>query len=188
PLEWLRELVAVDLTPEALADRLTMAGLPAEGIEPVGRIDRRVVVGRLEAVEPHPQADRLQVCRVDVGDGMLAIVSGAPGLRVGSRVPVARGGAGLAGGTAGPAGGRPRVASAGMLCSELELGLSDDGAQVMDLPAGVPLGTPIADLPGIADTVLTIDVTPNRADCLSILGIAREIAALTGARLREPRA
>jgi phenylalanyl-tRNA synthetase beta chain len=188
PLEWLRELVAVDLTPAALGDRLTMAGLPAEGVEPVGRIDPRVVVGRLVAVEPHPQADRLQVCRVDVGGDVLAVVSGAPGLRAGIRVPIARVGAVLPSATEVRAVELRGVASAGMLCSELELDLSDDASQVMELPADAPLGTAVGELPGIADTVLTIDVTPNRADCLSILGIAREVAALTGARLREPRA
>ncbi len=188
PLEWLRELVAVELTTTALADRLTMAGLVVDAVEPVGAIDRRVVVGRLVAVEPHPDADRLEVCRVDVGGEMLSVVSGAPGLRGGVRVPVARVGAELPGGTTVRAVELRGIASAGMLCSELELGLSDDGAQVLELPAAAALGAAVADLPGIADTVITIDVTPNRADCLSILGVAREVAALTGARLREPRA
>jgi phenylalanyl-tRNA synthetase beta chain len=187
PLEWLRELVAVELTPAALGDRLSAAGLVAEGIESVGRIDPRIVVGRLTAVEPHPQADRLQVCRVDVGGEQLAIVSGAPGLRAGARVPVARVGAVLADGTAVGDVELRGVRSAGMLCSERELDLSDDGSEVLALPADAPLGTAVAELPGIADTVLTVDVTPNRADCLSMLGIAREVAALTGARLREPR-
>jgi phenylalanyl-tRNA synthetase beta chain len=187
PLEWLRELVAVDLTPAALGDRLSAAGLVAEGIELVGRIDPRIVVGRLTAVEPHPHADRLQVCRLDVGGEQLAIVSGAPGLRAGARVPVARVGAVLADGKVVGDVELRGVRSAGMLCSERELDLSDDGSEVLALPADAPLGTPVAELPGIADTVLTVDVTPNRADCLSMLGIAREVAALTGARLREPR-
>src|SRR6185503_952968 len=186
PLEWLRELVAVDLAPAQLADRLTMAGLVAEGIESVGRLDPSVVVGRLTAVEPHPQADRLSVCRVDVG-AELVVVSGAPGLRVGRRIPVARVGAALASGATVASVDLRGVRSEGMLCSELELGLSDDGTDVVELPADAPLGRSLADLPGIADTVLVLDVTPNRADCLSILGVAREIAALTGARLRLPR-
>src|SRR5215470_6436066 len=101
PLDWLRELVAVDLPPAVLAERLTMAGLPAEGLEPVGRLDPRVVVGRIAAVEPHPDAERLCVCRVDVGaDAPLVVVSGAPDLRAGRIVPVARVGAVLADGTA----------------------------------------------------------------------------------------
>jgi phenylalanyl-tRNA synthetase beta chain len=186
PLEWLRELVAVDLSPSDLAERLTMAGLVAEGLESVGRIDPHVVVGRLDAVEPHPQADRLAVCRVDVGEELI-VVSGAPDLRVGRRVPVARVGAVLATGVVVAAADLRGVRSEGMLCSEAELGLSDDGAGVLELPADAPPGGAVAELPGIADTVLVLDVTPNRADCLSLLGVAREIAALTGARLRMPR-
>lgn len=187
PLEWLRELVAVDLTPAALADRLTMAGLVTEGIEPVGDVDRRVVVGRIASVEPHPGADRLQVCRVEVGDESLAVVSGAPDLRAGRRVPVARVGAVLATGTEIRASDLRGVRSEGMLCSEAELGLSDDASVVLELPGEAALGAAIRDLPGIVDTVLVLDVTPNRADCLSVLGVAREVAALTGARLRAPR-
>lgn len=186
PLDWLRELVATDLAPGALADRLTTAGLVAEGLEEVGRIDPRIVVGRLVAVEPHPHADKLQVCRVDVGEE-LVVVSGAPGLRPGLRVPVARVGAVLANGTTITAVELRGVASAGMLCSELELGLSDDGSGVLQLAAQATVGSALAELPGIADTVLVLDVTPNRADCLSLLGVAREVAALTGARLRLPR-
>src|SRR5262245_46252881 len=152
PLEWLRELVAVDLAPTALADRLTMAGLVAEGIETVGRVDPRVVVGRLTAVEPHPQADRLSVCRVEVGgDAELIVVSGAPDLRAGRRIPVARLGAVLANGTTVGAVELRGVRSEGMLCSELELGLSDDGSEVLELPADAPLGSALVWLPGIAD-------------------------------------
>ncbi|HXJ33668.1 MAG TPA: phenylalanine--tRNA ligase subunit beta [Candidatus Eisenbacteria bacterium] len=188
PLDWLREFVAVDLSPAALADRLTMAGLVAEGLEPVGRIDPRVVVGRIAAVEAHPDADRLRVCRVDVGaDTPLTVVSGAPDVRPGRRVPVARVGAVLATGTEIRAATLRGVASEGMLCSEVELGLGDDDSGLLDLPADAPLGTPVTELPGVADTVLVLDVTPNRADCLSVLGVAREVAALTGARLRMPR-
>jgi phenylalanyl-tRNA synthetase beta chain len=187
PLEWLAELVALDLPPASLADRLTMAGLVAEGLEPVGRVDRRVVVGRLTAVAPHPQAERLWCCRVDVGGELLDVVSGAPGLRVGRRVAVARPGAVLASGTVVAAAEIRGVVSSGLLCSEAELGLSDDAADVLEPPDDAPLGAAVADLPAIADTVLVLDVTPNRADCLSILGVAREVAALTGSRLRAPR-
>jgi phenylalanyl-tRNA synthetase beta chain len=189
PLDWLRELVAVDLPPAALAERLTMAGLPAEGLEVVGRLDARVVVGRIAAVEAHPDAERLSVCRVDVGaDAPLVVVSGAPDLRAGRTVPVARVGAVLPGGTEVHAAWLRGIASDGMLCSEVELALGDDASGLLELPATSPVGTPVAELPGIADTVLDLDVTPNRADCLSIVGIAREVAALTGARLRLPAA
>ena len=186
PLDWLREFIAVDLEPTALAERLTMAGLPAEGIEPVGRIDAGVVVGRIVGVDAHPQADRLAVCRVDVGNE-ITVVSGAPDLRPGRRVPVARVGAELPDGRTMTAADIRGVASEGMLCSEVELALGDDASGVLELPADATPGTPIAELPGIVDTVLVLDVTPNRADCLSILGVAREAAALTGVRLRLPR-
>jgi phenylalanyl-tRNA synthetase beta chain len=187
PLDWLRELVQLDHSPEALAERLTMAGLVVDAIEPVGRIDARVVVGRITAVEAHPQADRLQVCRVDAGGAEVVVVSGAPGLRAGRRVPLACVGAGLASGTTMQAADLRGVRSEGMLCSEVELGLGDDASGVLELPGEPAPGTPIAELPGVVDTVLVIDVTPNRADCLSLVGIAREIGALTGARLRLPR-
>ncbi|MGH7896214.1 MAG: phenylalanine--tRNA ligase subunit beta [Candidatus Binatia bacterium] len=188
PFEWLREFVVVDMAPEALADRLTLAGLVAEGLEPVGRIDPRVVAGRIVAVERHAAADRLEVCRVDVGTGApIVVVSGAPDLRPGRCVPVARVGAVLPSGTEVRAAPLRGVASEGMLCSEVELALGDDGSGVLELPADAPPGRSVAELPGIADTVLVLDVTPNRADCLSMLGVAREVAALTGTRLRPPR-
>jgi phenylalanyl-tRNA synthetase beta chain len=120
PLEWLRELVATDLAPAALGDRLTMAGLVCDGIEDVGRVDPLVVVGKLTAVEPHPQADRLSICRVDVGRE-LVVVSGAPDLRAGRRVPVAQVGAALANGTVVAPVELRGVPSEGMLCSEAEL-------------------------------------------------------------------
>src|SRR5689334_12404801 len=186
PLEWLRELVATDLSPAALGDRLTMAGLVCDAIEDVGRVDPLVVVGKLTSVEPHPQADRLSICRVDVGRE-LVVVSGAPDLRAGRRVPVAQVGAALANGAVVAPVELRGVPSEGMLCSEAELGLSDDASVVLELPGDAAVGTAVADLPGILDTVLVLDVTPNRADCLSLLGVAREIAALTGARVRLPR-
>src|SRR6266446_886651 len=150
PLSWLAEFVTWSGPAAALAERLTMAGLKIEAIEEVGQLDRRIVAGRLAAVEPHPEADRVLVCRVQVGrPAALVAVSGAPGLAAGQLVPVALPGARL----------------------------PDDAAP----------GTPLAALPGIADTVLEAEVTPNRGDWLSILGVAREVAAVTGARLRHPR-
>src|SRR5262245_37393543 len=168
PLDWLREFVAVDASPAALAERLTLAGLVAEGLEPVGRLDPAIVAGRIVGVEPHPEDDRLAVCRVDVGaDAPLVVVSGAPDLRAGRCVPVARVGAVLADGTAVRAVTLRGVESAGLLCSEREIGLGDDASGVLELPAATAVGRALADLPGVADTVLVLDVTPNRADCLS---------------------
>jgi phenylalanyl-tRNA synthetase beta chain len=187
PLAWLEEFVTVGMSPAALAERLTMAGLEIESIEEVGRLDRRIRVGRLLAVELHPNADGLRVCRVDVGEGApIQVVSGAPGLVADQIVAVALPGARLPGGTDVGAVELRGVASAGVLCSETELGLGEDASRVLALPEEVP-GTPLVEVAGVADTVIAVEVTPNRGDWLSILGVAREIAAVTGARLRHPR-
>jgi phenylalanyl-tRNA synthetase beta chain len=187
PLSWLAEFVDPGEAVDALAHRLTMGGLAVEAIERVGDLDAAIRVGRLEAVEPHPQAERLVVCRVSTGDASHVVVSGAPDLAPGQMVPVALAGARLPDGRTMAAASLRGVASAGMLCSERELGLGDDGSRVLALDAGVHPGIAVRDLPGVADTVLEIDVTPNRGDCLSMLGIAREVAALSGATLHVPR-
>jgi phenylalanyl-tRNA synthetase beta chain len=187
PLTWLQEFVPWDGAPEALADRLTMAGLAVEALEPVGRLDAHIRVGRLASVERHPTSDRLYVCRVDVGAGEpVTIVSAAPGLRAGRQVPVALPGARLPSGVEVGTREFAGVASAGVLCSEAELGLGDDSGQVLSLDAEIAVGTPVADVSGVADTVLVTEVTPNRGDWLSIAGVAREIAAITGVSLRWP--
>jgi phenylalanyl-tRNA synthetase beta chain len=187
-LAWLGEFVTWRGTPVALAERLTMGGLEIAAVEEVGRLDPRVRAGRLVAVEGHPAAERLQVCRVDAGAGLpLAVVSGAPDLAVGQTVPVALAGASLPGGrTVEPVVLRG-VESAGVLCSEAELDLGEDASRVLVLDGDVAPGTPLADVPGVADTVLEVEVSPNRGDWLSVFGVAREVAALTGARLRHPR-
>ena len=188
PLSWLAEFVTWSGPAAALAERLTMAGLKIEAIEEVGQLDRRIVAGRLAAVEPHPEADRVLVCRVQVGrPAALVAVSGAPGLAAGQLVPVALPGARLPDGREAQAVRIRGVESAGVLCSEAELALGEDASRVLVLPDDAAPGTPLAALPGIADTVLEAEVTPNRGDWLSILGVAREVAAVTGARLRHPR-
>src|SRR5213083_1001865 len=188
PLSWLAEFVTWSGPAAALAERLTMAGLKIEAIEEVGQLDRRIVAGRLAAVEPHPEADRVLVCRVQVGrPAALVAVSGAPGLAAGQLVPVALPGARLPDGREAQAVRVRGVESAGVLCSEAELALGEDASRVLVLPDDAAPGTPLAALPGIADTVLEAEVTPNRSDWLSILGVAREVAAVTGARLRHPR-
>jgi phenylalanyl-tRNA synthetase beta chain len=187
PLSWLEEFVTVGLPPAALAERLTMAGLEVESVEEVGRLDRRVRTGRLLEVAPHAGADGLRVCRVEVGDAApTQVVSGAPGLAADQVVAVALPGARLPGGREVDVVDLRGVASAGVLCSEAELGLGDDASRVLTL-AEEPPGTPLVDVRDVADTVIAVEVTPNRGDWLSILGVAREIAAVTGARLRHPR-
>jgi phenylalanyl-tRNA synthetase beta chain len=185
PLSWLREFVDVDLTPEALAERLTLLGMEVKGIVRWGEDWRNVVVGELLSVERHPRADRLSLARVDVGSGEpLDIVCGATNIAAGQRVPVALPGAVLPGDRRIERTEKMGVISNGMLCSGDELGLTADADGILILPADAPIGTALIDLFG--DAVLDVDVKPNRGDALSIVGLAREVAAVTGGPLRLP--
>ena len=185
PLSWLREIVDVDLTPDALAERLTLLGMEVQGIIAWGDDWRNVVVGELLSVERHPRADRLSLTRVDVGSGEpLDIVCGATNIATGQRVPVALPGAILPGERHIERTEKMGVVSNGMLCSGDELGLTGDADGILILQGDAPLGRPLTELYG--DTVLDVDVKPNRGDALSIVGLAREVAALTGAPLRMP--
>jgi phenylalanyl-tRNA synthetase beta chain len=186
PLSWLREYVDIDLTPEALAERLTLLGMEVKGMERRGRDWTGVVVGELLAVEPHPAADRLSLTRVrvDAGGAVLSIVCGATNIAAGQMVPVALPGAVLPGGRAIERSAKMGVVSEGMLCSGDELGLTADAEGILVLPPGSPLGAQLSDLYG--DVVLDIDVKPNRGDALSLIGLAREVAAATGAAVRWP--
>lgn len=182
PESWLRSYVNPDIDTEALAHRLTMAGLEVEETNTVAPAFSGVVVAQILEVEPHPNADRLRVCQVDDGSGSaLQIVCGAPNASAGLRVPLARVGAELPGGMKiGPVKMRG-VESAGMLCSARELGLSQDHAGLLELAADAPVGENLRNYLQLDDVVFTLKLTPNRADCLSIRGVAREVAALTGA-------
>jgi phenylalanyl-tRNA synthetase beta chain len=185
-LNWLREFVAVELTAEVLAERLTMAGLEVESITAHGTYEH-IVAGRIVGLEPHPRADKLVVCAVDAGsNGTLSVVSGAPNLEAGIRVAVALPGATLADGTAVEPVEIRGVSSAAVLLSERELDLSADHSGVMTLGDEATPGASMAKILGTADVVLEVAITPNRGDCLSVVGIAREVAALTGVRLRVP--
>jgi phenylalanyl-tRNA synthetase beta chain len=190
PLSWLREFVEVDLEPEALAERLTLLGMEVRGIERRGTEWRNVVVGELLEVKPHPRADRLSLTRVRVGTAsaggaeILEIVCGATNITGGQRVPVALPGAVLPGDRRIERTEKMGVVSNGMLCSGDELRLTADGDGILILPTDTPIGSSLADLYG--DVVLDIDVKPNRGDALSIVGIAREVAATTGQQVRWP--
>jgi len=183
PLKWLQEYVDITLPPNDLASRLTMAGTEVKGIQVIGDSWGNIVVGQIVAVSPHPNADRLSLATIDLGTERQTVVCGAPNLRLGDKVAFAHVGAQLIDGHSGqafrlkPAKIRG-VVSNGMACSEKELGISDSHEGIMVLPAEAPIGTPLADYLG--DAILDIDVTPNRPDCLSVIGIAREVAALTG--------
>ncbi|HMO45928.1 MAG TPA: phenylalanine--tRNA ligase subunit beta [Rubrivivax sp.] len=196
PESWLREFCNPPITTAELADLLTMAGLEVEDTHPVAPPCRGVVVAEIVEAVPHPNADRLRVCKVQAGahspDGPLQIVCGAPNARAGIRVPLALVGAELPPAEEGAAPFAIRVGklrgvdSFGMLCSARELKLSDDHAGLLELPADAPLGADIRQLLGLDDTVFTLKLTPNLAHALSVYGVAREVAALTGAPLRTP--
>src|SRR5512146_581504 len=185
PLSWLGDYVDVDLTPEALAERLTLLGMEAKGIEAWGGDWRNVVVGELLTVERHPRADRLSLTTVTTGSGApLEIVCGATNIAPGQRVPVALPGAVLPGDRRIERTEKMGAVSNGMLCSGDELGMTSDAEGILILPSDTPLGRPLTELFG--DIVLDVDVKPNRGDALSILGLAREVAAVSGAEVRQP--
>ncbi|CAN5582957.1 phenylalanine--tRNA ligase subunit beta [soil metagenome] len=186
PLSWLREYVDFELAPETLAECLTMLGMEVQSIDRVGADWRSVVVGELLEVGPHPRADRLSLTSVRVGqDGEpLSIVCGATNIHVGQRVPVALPGAILPGGREIGVTSIQGQASHGMLCSGDELRLTDDADGILILDDDAPVGVPLEQL--IGDVVLDVDVKPNRGDALSLIGLAREVAAITDGRLRWP--
>ncbi len=176
---WLRSLVNPPLNTGELAHALTMAGLEVEEVKGVAGAFCGVVVGHILEVAPHPNADRLRVCRVAVGEAEpLEIVCGAPNAAAGMKVPCARLGAELPGMKIAKVTMRG-VESFGMLCSARELGISEDASGLLELPANAPVGRDLRDVLGLDDQVFTIKLTPNRADCLGVRGIAREVAALT---------
>ncbi len=184
PESWLRSFVDPGWSTEELAHRLTMAGLEVESAEPFAPAFDGVVVAEVHAVEPHPDADKLRVCAVDAGTGALRrIVCGAPNVAVGMRVPCALPGATLPGGLVIKPVTMRGVASDGMLCSARELGLSDDHSGLMVLPADAPVGRSLREALALDDTIFELKLTPNLAHCMSIVGVAREVAALAGIRL-----
>ena len=192
PESWLREFCNPPINTQQLADKLTMAGLEVEEIKPAAPPFTNIVVGEIKEVVQHPNADRLRVCQVDVGQGgLLNIVCGAPNARVGIKVPCALVGAELPPGEDGKpffikSGLLRGVESQGMLCSARELKLSEDHGGLLELAGDAPLGQSIREHLQLDDMLLTLKLTPNLAHCLSVYGVARELAALTGAPLKTP--
>ena len=192
PESWLREFCNPPINTQQLADKLTMAGLEVEEIKPAAPPFTNTVVGEIKEVVQHPNADRLRVCQVDVGQGgLLNIVCGAPNARVGIKVPCALVGAELPPGEDGKpffikSGLLRGVESQGMLCSARELKLSEDHGGLLELAGDAPLGQSIREHLQLDDMLLTLKLTPNLAHCLSVYGVARELAALTGAPLKTP--
>jgi phenylalanyl-tRNA synthetase beta chain len=192
--KWLRTMVDPKMTSDELAHLLTMSGLEVEEVEPVAPPFKNVVVAEVLEVAKHPDADRLNVCKVDVGTGtLLNIVCGAPNVRVGMKAPCAMAGAVLPPGADGKpfeikVGKLRGVESQGMMCSARELKISEESNGLLELPPDAPVGQNIRDYLLLNDLKFTIKLTPNRADALSVLGVAREVSALTGAPLSVPAA
>src|SRR5512140_3000395 len=192
PESWLREFCNPPLTTEQLADTLTMGGLEVEELRPVAPPFTKIVVGEIKEAVQHPDADRLRVCQVDVGQGsLLNIVCGAPNARVGIKVPCALVGAQLPAGEDGKPfmiklGKLRGVESQGMLCSARELQLSDDHAGLLELSTDAPVGADVREVLKLDDALFTLKLTPNLAHALSVYGVARELSALTGSPLQRP--
>ena len=185
---WLRTLVNPPISTDELSHRLTMAGLEVEDTVTVAPAFSGVVVALIQSAEPHPNADKLRVCMVDVGAAApLQIVCGAPNAAVGLKVPLATVGAILPGELKIGVATMRGVESCGMLCSAKELGLSQEYAGLLVLPPEAKVGVSLREALDLDDTLFTLKLTPNRADCLSLLGVAREVAALTGAVLTPPK-
>jgi len=188
-LKWIEEYLDVSLPPAELAGRLTMSGTEVKGWQVVGGKWENIVVGQIIAINPHPSADRLSLATVDLGTEQQTVVCGAPNLRLGDKVAFAHVGAQLIDGHSGQVfrlkSAKVRgVVSSGMVCSEKELGISDSHEGIMILPAEASVGAPLIDYMG--DVIFDLEITPNRPDCLSVIGIAREVAALIGQKVRLP--
>jgi len=187
-VNWLKDYVDTTLSDAELAQKLTMAGLEVKEMQVIGEHWANIFVGQIIAVNPHPNADRLRLVTVDLAVEQVTVVCGAPNCQVNDKIAFARAGAEVISETGQMA--RLRTVkirgteSSGMICSDRELGISENHAGILVLPADAPVGKPMADYLG--DTIFNLEVTPNRADCLSVIGIAREIAALTGQKLRLP--
>ncbi len=185
-LNWLKEYVDLTLAPDQVAKILTMAGLEVEEYHTETRNFSNLVVAQVESVVKHPNADKLSVCTVNTGSTKLQLVCGAPNVAAGMLAPLALVGATVAGGLKIEARTVRGVPSEGMLCSEVELGLSERADGLMVLPENTPPGMKMEDLLGEPDTVFDIFITPNRPDCMSVIGIARVLAAFTGAQFHKP--
>ncbi|THD41118.1 phenylalanine--tRNA ligase subunit beta [Enterobacteriaceae bacterium ML5] len=184
---WLREWVNPAISSEALSDQITMAGLEVDGVEPVAGAFNGVVVGEVVECGQHPNADKLRVTKVNVGgDRLLDIVCGAPNCRQGLKVAVATVGAVLPGDFKIKAAKLRGEPSEGMLCSFSELGISEDHDGIIELPLDAPVGTDIREFLKLDDSTIEISVTPNRADCLGIIGVARDVAVVNQLPLNEP--
>jgi phenylalanyl-tRNA synthetase beta chain len=184
--KWLREWVNPSITAQEMMDQVTMAGLEVDGSEPVAEVFSGVVIAEIIKCEQHPNADKLQVCEVSTGESVAQVVCGAPNAKAGLKVAFAEVGAVLPGDFKIKKAKLRQVESFGMLCSEKELGLSESHDGIMELTADAPIGTNLRDYFDLDDIAIEVDLTPNRADCLSMRGIAREVGVLNNETVTEP--
>ncbi len=185
-LNWLKEFVDIDISPEELAELLTLKGLETSDLYDVGRGLEHIIAGKIIRISPHPESNRLYICDTDTGKDIVSIVCSAPNLKTGMIAPLALPGTRLPNGAeVREAEIRGRV-SRGVLLAEDELGLTDDHSGIMELPANTIPGTPITSVLPVEDWILDIELTPNRGDCASVLGIAREVAAITNKSIKMP--
>jgi phenylalanyl-tRNA synthetase beta chain len=185
-LSWLSDYIDIRMDSAALAEALTMAGLEVDAVTDRYAYLGSVLVGRVAEVNPHPNADKLTICRVETGDQSRMVVCGAPNVSEGMLAPLALPGTALPDGTRLEKSVIRGEKSDGMLCSDLELGLGIDGSGIWPLDPSLQVGKQLAEALGLEDTVFEFDLTPNRPDCLSVIGIAREIAAIQNTQLRYP--
>ncbi len=185
-LNWLKDYIDIDMSPEDLAHILTMGGVEVERTDPLGQYLNDIVVAKILSVKKHPKADRLSICQVDAGNGTVPVVCGAPNLKDGMLVPMAIPGTKLPGGMVVNESRIRGERSIGMLLAEDEMGLTEDHSGIMTLPDNLETGARLTSVFPLEDWALDIKLTPNRPDCASVIGIAREIAALTGQKVRLP--
>ena len=184
PFEWLKDFVVIDIEPQELAKRLTMRGFEVESLEEYTPSFRNVVAGEIVSIDRHPKADNLSICTIDNGSNVLPVVCGAKNISKGDKVPFAMIDARLADGAVIEKKELRGVTSFGMLCSERELGLSDDHSGIFILEDNAKPGEPLEHIPGVSDVVFDISVPPNRGDCLSVYGIAREVGSILDQKIR----
>ncbi|MGB9627660.1 MAG: phenylalanine--tRNA ligase subunit beta [Thermodesulfobacteriota bacterium] len=186
-LNWLKDYVDIQMDLKDLVNLLTMAGLEVEEVLSVGEGFEKVIVAEIESIQKHPNADRLSWVKVKTDQESLSIVCGATNIKEGQKVPLALVGAKLPNGMEIKRSKIRGVTSEGMLCSEIELGLGEDASGIMILSSSLPVGSDLGEVLGLKDVILNLSITPNRPDCLCVIGVAREIAALTHQKVRYPK-
>lgn len=185
-INWLKDFIPADISVEDIADKLTMSGIEVEDIIEVGSQWDNVVVGEILKISPHPNAERLSLTKVQTGDDIFSVICGAPNVKEGLKVPLALEGAVLANGIMIKHSKIRGEFSEGMICSEVELGIGNDSSGIMALPSDAKPGLPLVEFLNLSDTILDLGITPNRSDCLSVIGLAREISAIFNTPLIIP--